>query len=243
MENYFSNVPTWVSLLFLPTFPITIYFIAQIIKRGAIDAELPQKQVSHIQLGIGGFFTIYLTYTFILSITGLLSENTLPPRVLLFTAFPLLIFLFGFILNKPVYGKILDKIPLASLIKIHIFRFVGVFFLISAYYEALPAQFALLAGIGDILTAIGAIFVSKWVNEKKAWSKKATFIWNIFGLWDIVSVIISAILTTKNSLENHTQSVAEITKIPFVWIPAFAPAVIIFLHISVFKKLKRDASI
>lgn len=243
MENYFSNVPTWVSLLFLPTFPITIYFVSQIIKRGAIDAELPQKQINNIQLAIWGFFIIYLTYTFILSITGLLSENTLPPRVLLFTAIPLLIFLFGFIFNKPLYWKILDKIPLASLIKIHIFRFVGVFFLISAYYEVLPAQFALLAGFGDILTAIGAIFVSQWVNEKRAWSKKAVFIWNIFGFWDIVSVIISAILTTKNSLENNTQSVAEITKIPFVWIPAFAPAVIIFLHISVFKKLKRDASI
>ncbi len=243
MENYFSNVPTWISLLFIPTFPITIYFIAQIIKQGAIDAGLPQKQVNTLQLAIWGFFTIYLIYTFILSITGLLSENTLPPRVLLFTTIPLLIFLFGFIFNKPLYWRILDKIPLASLIKIHIFRFVGVFFLISAYYEVLPTQFALLAGFGDILTAIGAIFVSQWVVEKKAWSNKAVFIWNIFGLWDIVSVIISAILTTKNSLENHTQSVAEITKIPFVWIPAFAPAVIIFLHISVFKKLQRVASI
>jgi len=243
MENYFSNVPTWVSLLFIPTFPITIYFITQIIKRGAINAELPQKQVNNIQLGIWGFFTIYLIYTFILSITGLLSENTLPPRVLLFTAIPLLIFLFGFIFNKPLYWKILDKIPLASLIRIHIFRFVGVFFIISAYYKVLPSNFALLAGFGDIATAIGAIFVAKWVIEKKSWSRKATLIWNIFGFWDIVSVIISAILTTKNSLENNTQSIIEITKFPFVWIPAFAPAVIIFLHISVFKKLKRDASI
>jgi hypothetical protein len=243
MENYFSNLPAWVSLLFIPTFPITIYIISQIIKRGGIDAGLSQKQVNNIQLSIWGFFTIYLFYTFILSTTGLLSENTLPPRVLLFTAIPLLLVLLGFIFNKPLYWKILDKIPLESLIKIHIFRFVGVFFLIGVYYETLPVHFALIAGFGDIVTAIGAIFVSRWVTEKKSWRKKATLIWNIFGFWDIVSVIISAILTTKNSLENNTQSVIEITKLPFVWIPAFAPAVIIFLHISVFKKLKRDASI
>jgi hypothetical protein len=243
MEKYFSDIPAWISLLFLPAFPITIYVIAQIIKRGGIDAGIPHKQVNNIQLGIWGFFIIYFAYTFVLSITGLLSENTLPPRVLLFTAIPLLIFLLGFIYNQPLYWKILDKIPLASLIKIHIFRFVGAFFLISVYYKVLPAQFALLAGFGDIATAIGAVFVAKWVIEKKSWSKKATLIWNIFGIWDIVSVIISAILTTKNSLENNTQSIIEITKIPFVWIPAFAPAIIIFLHISIFKKLKRSEPI
>jgi quinol-cytochrome oxidoreductase complex cytochrome b subunit len=114
-----------------------------------------------------------------------------------------------------------------------------VFFLITAYYEALPPSFALLAGFGDILTAIGALFVSKWISENKSWSRKATFVWNIFGLWDIVSVMISAIIITRSSIENNTQPIIEMTKIPFVWIPAFAPAVIIFLHIAVFKKLKR----
>lgn len=243
MENYFSNLPAWVSLLFIPTFPITIYAISQIIKRGGIDAGLSQKQVKNIQYGIWGFFTIYLIYTFILSITGFLSENTLPPRVLLFTTIPLLIFLFGFIFNKPLYWRILDKIPLESLIRIHLFRFVGLFFIIGAYYKTLPAHFAIIAGFGDITTAIGAVFVSRWVIEQKFWRRKAIIIWNILGLADIISVIISAIHTTKTSIENHTEGIVEMARFPFIWIPAFAPAVIIFLHISVFKKLKRDASI
>lgn len=239
MENYFSNVPMWVSLLFIPTFPITIYYISQIIKRGGIDAGLSQKQVNTIQLGIWGFFALYLTYTFVLSMLGILSKNTLPPNVFIFTVIPLLLFLFGFIFNKPLYWKILDAIPLESLVKIHTFRFVGVFFLIACFYKTLPAHFAILAGLGDIATAIGAIFVAKWIKEHKSWHKRATLIWNIFGFWDIVSVIISAILTTISSIENTTQGIIEMTKVPYVWIPAFAPAVIIFLHISIFKKLKR----
>jgi hypothetical protein len=239
MENYFSNVPTWVSLLFLPTFPITIYFITRIIKRASIQAQLSVPLTHNIQWGIWLFFGVYLSYTFLLSVTGVLSVNVLPPRIFLFTVIPLLIFLFGFVFNRPLYWKILDNIPLQSLVRIHIFRFVGVFFLITAYYEALPPSFALLAGFGDILTAIGALFVSKWISENKSWSRKATFVWNIFGLWDIVSVMISAIIITRSSIENNTQPIIEMTKIPFVWIPAFAPAVIIFLHIAVFKKLKR----
>ncbi len=37
----------------------------------------------------------------------------------------------------------------------------------------------------------------------------------------------------------ESQSIVEMAKFPFVWIPAFAPAIIIFMHIAIFKKLKR----
>jgi hypothetical protein len=240
MENQFSNVPLWVSILFAPTFPITIYFISEIIKKGSLEAQLSEFQSNKIQKSIWLFFALYFTYAIVLSLSGVLSVNTLPPRIFLLTVIPFMIFLFGFIYGKPLYWKILDNISLATLVRIHIFRLVGTFFLITAYYEALPQNFALLAGFGDILTAVGAIFVSRWITEKKSWHKQATLIWNIFGFWDIVSVIISALITTKNSIETNAQSVTEITKVPFVLIPAFAPAVIIFLHISVFKKLKRS---
>lgn len=239
MENQFSNVPLWVSLLFAPTFPITIYFITEIIRKGSIKAQLSENQADKIQKWIWLFFVLYFGYVIVLSLSGVLSVNVMPPRIFLFIVIPFMIFLFGFIYGKPLYWKILDNISLASLVRIHIFRFVGVFFLISVYYEVLPQNLALLAGFGDILTAVGAIFVSKWITEKKSWYKKATLVWNIFGFWDIVSVIVSAIIATKNSIEINSQSVIEITKIPFVLIPAFAPAVIIFLHIAVFKKLKR----
>jgi hypothetical protein len=101
-----------------------------------------------------------------------------------------------------------------------------------------------LAGLGDMATALGAIFVAKAVEDNKSWSRKATLIWNIFGFWDIVSVIVSAVLTTRYSIQNpENQGIIEMTKFPFVWIPAFAPAVIVFMHIAIFKKLKRERKI
>jgi hypothetical protein len=244
MENYLSNVPLWVSVTFSLVFPITIYFIAQTIKQGAINAQIPDSQTNKIFRGVILFFVLYLIYVSIMAFTGILSVNTLPPIVLLFTALPLMIFFFGFIFNKPIYWKILDGITLQSLVRLHIFRFVGAYFLITAYFNALPAHFAILAGLGDMATAFGAIFIAKAVEENKSWSRKATLIWNIFGFWDIVSVIVSAILTTRYSIQHpESQSIVEITKFPFVWIPAFAPAVIIFMHISIFKKLKREEKV
>jgi hypothetical protein len=240
MEKYLSNVPMWVSVSFSFVFPITIYFIAKTIKQGAINAQMPDSHANKLFRGVILFFTLYLIYVSAMSLTGVLSENTLPPKVLLFTALPLMIFFFGFIFNKPIYWKILDGIPLQSLVRLHTFRFVGVYFLLVTYYNALPAHFAILAGLGDIATAFGAIFIAKAIEVNKSWSSKATLFWNVFGFWDIVSVIVSAILTTRYLIQHpESQSIVEITKLPFVWIPAFAPAVIIFMHIAIFKKLKR----
>ena len=241
MENYLSNVPAWVSVTFSFVFPITIYFIAKTIRQGAINAQMSENQANKLFRGVLLFFTLYLIYVSGLTFTGLLSVNQLPPRVLIYTALPLMIFFFGFIFNKPIYWKILDGIPLHSLVRLHTFRFVGIYFLITSFYGALPAHFALLAGLGDMATALGAIFVAKAIEENKSWSRKVTLVWNIFGFWDIASVIVSAILTTRYSIQHpDSQSIAEIAKFPFVWIPAFAPAVIIFMHIAIFKKLKRE---
>jgi hypothetical protein len=244
MENYFSNVPTWVSISFSFVFPITIYFIAITIKNGAINAQIVDSQADKLFWRVVLFFALYFTYVTGLAFTGLLSVNTLPPRVFIYTAIPLLIFLFGFIFSKPIFWKILDGIPLQSLVKLHTFRFVGVYFLIATYYNALPSHFAILAGLGDMATAFGAIFIAKAIERNKTWSRKATLIWNIFGFWDIVSVIVSAILTTRYSIQHSdSQGIIEMAKFPFVWIPAFAPGIIIFMHIAIFKKLKREGMV
>jgi hypothetical protein len=65
-------------------------------------------------------------------------------------------------------------------------------------------------------------------------------VWNIVGFWDIVNVVVMAFLTTKWSLDTGSQSLIEMGYFPFSLIAAFAPATIIFLHISIFKKLKME---
>jgi quinol-cytochrome oxidoreductase complex cytochrome b subunit len=126
------------------------------------------------------------------------------------------------------------------LVRLHIFRLVGAFFIIGWFYEALPKSFALIGGIGDIFVALTAIFVAKLIDKKANKYKKITLIWNIIGFWDIVSVIVSAVYITKQSIETNTPGILEITKFPFCLIPAFAPATILFLHICIFKKLKME---
>ncbi len=233
-----TSVPAWVSILFILSFSITFFMIANVAKAAALKAGFEPPKALNMGRIVLVFYFIYIIYVSLMSFTGIFHVNTLPPRILLFTAIPLLIFYLAVVFRSKIYWTLLGNAPLESLIRIHIFRFVGVFFIIAYAYEALPKTFALVGGIGDIFAAVTAIFVANAVENKKTYAPKLALIWNIIGFWDIVNVIVSAIITTKYALEDGTLGVLEMANFPFCWIAAFAPATIVFLHIGIFKKLK-----
>lgn len=241
MEIFTNSVPLWISILCLISFFIPIYLIYSVIKQGVEHNTLSNNNKAKIlPKAVLLFYSIYYLYVVIMSSTGIFQVNTLPPRVLLFTAIPLTLFYFLFIFRSKLFWQILENVKLSSLVRIHIFRLVGIFFIIGWHYNILPKSFALIGGIGDIFAALTAIYVARLIDQKSKNYKKITLIWNIIGFWDIVSVIISAILITKQSIETNTQGILEMTKFPFCLIPAFAPATIVFIHICIFKKLKME---
>lgn len=239
MENYISNMPGWVSILFVASFTIPIALIANTAKQAALKSGMSNEKSKNIRLSIIGFYTLWLIYASVLSLKGVLYVNTVPPKVILFTALPLVVILFGIISNTSIFKILLANTSLESLIRIHIFRLIGVFFILIYFYDFLPAKFALVAGLGDIATALVSIVAAKAVAQKKSWSIKFAYAWNIFGLLDIISVIVSAIILAKITMVNHELGNLEMTLFPFVWIPAFAPATILFLHFNIFRKLRQ----
>lgn len=241
MGIFTNSVPVWVSVLFLISFLVPIFMIVNIVKQGVnqpvFDRNDKAKKLPTLVLI---FFATYYLYAMLMSFTGVFQVNTLPPRVLLFTAIPLALFYFLFVFRTKIFWQILENVKLSDLVRIHIFRLVGVFFIIGWFYGILPKSFAFIGGVGDIFAAITAIFVAILIDKKAKNYKKITLIWNIIGFWDIVSVIVSAVYITKQAIESNTQGILEMTKFPFSLIPAFAPATIIFLHICIFKKLKME---
>jgi hypothetical protein len=103
----------------------------------------------------------------------------------------------------------------------------------------LPADLAFSAGMGDIITALFALPVAKMVSKGKSWSIKAVYAWNIFGILDIVTLLIIAVITARKSIISGEHGDLEMTIFPFVWFPAFAPATILFLHTAIFRKLQQ----
>lgn len=232
-----TSVPQWVSILFLVTIPIPVFMIANVVKQGAINANFNIQKSNRVFITIVLFYSTYFAYVSVMSLMGAFSENTLPPKIILFTVLPFFMFLILVVSNLKIYKTILQNVNLESLVRLHTFRFIGIFFIITEYYGAIPTYFAYVGGLGDIAVAITSIFVARAITNKKTYAKILTIIWNIFGMLDIISVLTTAIITTKLSIETGSQSVIEMTKFPFALIPSFAAATIIFLHISVFRKL------
>ncbi len=231
-------VPQWVSILFLLSITIPVFMIANVARQGAINANLDSHKSKLVYKAILMFYGLYFFYVSLTSFTGVFLENTLPPKILGYTFFPLLAFLLVVVSNLNLYQTILQNTPLESLVQVHLFRLIGVFFLITNAYGAIPTKFAYIAGIGDIAVALTSIFVAKAIINKKTYAKPLTITWNIFGVLDIVSVLTTAIITTKLALDTGSQGVVGIANFPFCLIPAFAPATIIFLHLSIFRKLR-----
>lgn len=237
MNLSIANIPTWVSILFIfsfSTFPV--YLIVNAVKSvykqgGNIESTAIIKKI----IFFFGFFFILIS---LVSLTGFFEKNVLPPRIIVTVAIPLFIFYQFYIRRTQQFKFIFRYIKLEQLVRIHLFRFVGVFFFLAYYYGALPRSFAFLGGGGDIFSAILVIPVVLAIRKKHRFAKTFVWIWNCIGLLDIITVLTSAIWITKQAVENNEVGVQQMATFPLSWIPAFAPATIIFLHILIFKKLQ-----
>lgn len=238
MTFFPSFIPLWVSISFLIAICVPVFMIANLVRKGSNTVRKGRNYGIVL-----GFYILYLVYVSIGSWNGWFDELSLPPKILKFTMFPLLLFLLLVVFNLPSYKSILAKLSLAALVRIHIFRLVGSYFLILGLFGALPLSIALIAGLGDIITALSSIFVVKALQQKSAFAKKLTWAWNTFGLLDIIATSSMALYLTYQSIETGVQGVEALASFPFSFIPAFAPATIIFLHLSVYRKLLEHKSL
>ena len=242
MASYISSMPIWAIVLFIAGFLYSIAVIANPAKQAALDAGMTPVGARNIQLGIFVFYLLYLAYASILALKGVFQVNSIPPRVMVFTAIPLTIMLFVIVGNTKLFKKLLRSIKLESLIALHVFRLLGVFFILLYFYHLLPREFAFSAGMGDIITAILALPLAKLVAKGKPGSLKIVYAWNIFGMLDIITLLVIVgitVMNTKNSIFTADHGIQEMTIFPFVWFPAFAPATILFLHVAILRKLQQ----
>ncbi len=238
MDLSITQVPLWLSISFgILMLTVPTYLIANTVKvaanrAGKWDGKALQKRVLFFYLGF--FFIVSLV-----SLTGFFTVNTLPPRVIIFVVVPLFLFYLLWVQRRAWFATIFESVRLEQLIAIHIFRLVGVYFFLLYSYDALPWSFAMIGGTGDILTALFAIPVIYFLRQKVAFAKPLAWVWNIFGLLDILSVLSTAIVVTRAAIANGEMGVGQFGTFPFSWIPAFAPATIVFLHILIFRKLRK----
>jgi hypothetical protein len=228
---WLSTVPTWLSVLFLIVIPIPVILVA-LLSRNATP-----KNKTLVFTGILLFFGAYFTYVYVACMNSLFETQAVPPQIVKLTTMPLMLLLIVIVFNLPFWKTINQLTSTAAFIRIHFFRLIGSFLLILSLLDQLPLVFGIIAGAGDVITALTSLFVARAIEQKKAKAKTIALIWNTFGLLDIVATSTMAIVFTKLSIDTGSAGVEALGKFPFCLIPALAPPLIIFLHLSLYRKL------
>ena len=151
-------------------------------------------------------------------------------------AFVLLLFFFW----QP-FRRTVEAIPQQWLVGIQLYRLEGAIVLILYAMGKLPAQFALPAGIGDVLTGLAAPFVALAIIRKSPNADKLLRRWNLFGLADLAVALTTGFLTSPSPIQllarNHPNEL--ISQYPLVIVPVFLVPIAILLHLASLHKLKQ----
>ncbi len=138
-------------------------------------------------------------------------------------------------------SRILDAVPQSWLVGVQAYRTIGVIFLILLGLGRLPSEFALPAGIGDVLVGVTAPVVALvYANGGKS-RELLVRAWNTFGILDLIVAVGTGFMTSPSPLQLlSTQAPNElIGAFPLVMIPVFAVPISILLHLLSLMKLRR----
>jgi hypothetical protein len=173
------------------------------------------------------FFTVWL------GVSGALvgARGTPPAGLAAAIGVPLLVFALDTRFGGPL-SRAFARIELPTLTALQTFRVGGVFFLIAYAQGALPAGFALPAGIGDIAIGLAAPFVAAALANRRRSAPAAAAIWNVLGLVDLVTAVAAGVTHSSSALGVFAGAVTtdRLARYPFSLIPTFLVPVAVILH-------------
>ena len=177
---------------------------------------------------------VWLALAIAIAASGFTSSWRPPlPQVVLIT---LTIASLAAVFLLPVLRDWMDTVPVRALVAWHLTRLVaGGYFLVLANEGSLSRTFALPAGWGDIAVALTAAGLLLSLKPASEWERRCYLIWNVFGLLDIVLVVVNA---ARIGLAAPS-SMAPLLRLPLSILPTFLVPTIIASHIILFRRLSR----
>jgi hypothetical protein len=164
---------------------------------------------------------------------------TSPPRIAFGIAVPTI--LGSLLVRSTTVRGWIGRIPLHVLVGVQFYRVVGVLFLIAYAQEDMPAEFALPAGIGDILVGLTAVIASVLLLKRGQQRARVTVLaWCAFGILDLVVAVAAGFLSAPSPIQQLAldDPNAAIVSYPFVLIPTFAVPLSLILHVYVIARLR-----
>jgi hypothetical protein len=186
---------------------------------------------------VGGAVAIaWYVATFALVKSGAYASDpqTTFPAIGLAIAVPVI--LGGFAIALDPVRRAVGQIGLPWLVGVQFYRVVGGIFLIAYFQDDIPGEFAIPAGVGDMLVGITAPFVAIYLaraGAQRAWPVVTA--WCALGIADLAIAVGTGFFSAPSSFQQLASADPNfaITRYPLALIPAFAVPVSIILHIWV----------
>lgn len=138
----------------------------------------------------------------------------------------------------------LREASLTSLVGLNIVRILGVSFLLLKAQGRVAPTFASSAGWGDITAGLLAIPLVWLLANRKPGTNRLVWIWNCFGLLDLVAAVSLAVLSSPGPLHliKENASSAVMTTLPWFLIPGFLVPLLFSSHLAIFWRLSHSAT-
>ena len=176
--------------------------------------------------------SVWLLAASAVGVSGLLRSARPPlPQVVLVVLTAAILALFW---TPGLFRRWALIVDLRALVLIHVTRFVGIYFLVLYGRGELPYPFAVPGGWGDIAVATAALAVGLASRPDTTTGRRVIMGWNVFGLWDILFVVVTA---TRLGLDDP-QSMRALVRLPLSLLPTFLVPIIIATHVIIFVRLQ-----
>ena len=161
--------------------------------------------------------------------TGLLARAPIPPPAIAWLLTGAVLLALWLSPGARAQSRSLGPGPLVGF---HLTRLLaGAYFLVLYRRGVLPADFALVAGWGDIAVGVGALLVLGFCIPVRTTTRRySLLLWNAFGLADILLVLGNGI----RLFLNDPGLAAPFTTFPLALLPTFVVPLVIVSHIVLF---------
>lgn len=227
-----QQLPTYISVVFVLTTLVTLFFFTIIIKQAAL-----KDSVKNMILGIS---VLWLILHGILAYQGVYSTDTqaLPPRFI-FVLGPVLILMISlFFFEK---GKnFMDSLSLIPITYLNVVRIPVELVLYWLFLNKAVPELMTFAGRNfDILAGITAPLVAYFGIQQKMLGRKGLLIWNVICLGLLFFIVGNAILAAPFPFQQFAfdQPNIGVLHFPFIWLPAFIVPVVMFGHFVSIRQL------
>jgi len=202
------------------------------------------KTVDKRHLIAGVLILGWLTLIMSLGLNGVYTVEFGKPPITLIISFIATYSIFtALYLGFSSVREYLLSIDMRFLIMLNSWRMLGIGFIMLNMFGHLPALFAYVAGIGDAMAAVGAVFLAfNLMKSKEGVAKRVIFNWNTFGLLDFIIAVSIGLLTRTDALLAPANGINSDLMIafPMVLIPGFLVQLLSLSHIIIFLQLRNN---